>query len=93
MFYEPAIRAGDRFVGEESGIIPRDNSRVIASQDRHQMVSELGTAIRVRSTFHTRTCKIRRIADRSTVPVDNRCMEYTENTEIRNIRVQGELIL
>lgn len=91
MLDESPLWQGHNGLGQKGGNIPSDHRGIVTSQDRYQVVSTMGTAIRIGSTFHIRTGQVRWFPIRGTVPVHHSDMEYTKNTEIRNDRLLGSI--
>ena len=83
MLDESTLRKGDREVGEEGSDFPSSNSRVIASQDGHTMVSGLGATIRFGDSLHKRKGEVQGSFDRCAIPIGNSDLEHSEDSEIR----------
>lgn len=83
MLYEPPVWKGDYGLGKESVPIPRDNRRVASSQDRYQVVQELGRTLRFGDTLHSWKGEVRGWNPRCTLPFPYSNMEHTAHTEIR----------
>lgn len=83
MLHESTLRTGYREVGAQGCGIASHHRRTIASQDGHEMVSEVGTALCFRGPFHQGQGKVRRLGHGRTVPVHYRDMEHSAHAEIR----------
>ena len=82
MLDEPTLWAGYTQMGQEGRAEPRSNGRIVASQDRYQVVPGMGPAIRLGGALHQRARKVQRGADRCSVPFYHSDLQHTENTQV-----------
>ena len=69
-------------MGQEGGHGASSHGRPITSQDRYALVPGMGPAIRLGGQIRGGPSQIQRRIIGSTVPVDNRHLQYTENAAL-----------
>ena len=82
MLDESPLRRGHHKMGKESCPIARYHRRVIARQNGYEMVSGLGATVCFGDKIHQREGKIQGSFDRCALPLRNRDIQYSEDSEV-----------
>ena len=82
MLDEPALRTGDLQVGAQGCSGASHHGGLVTGTHGYALVPGMGPALRIGGQIRGRSSQIQRRIIGSTVPLDNRHIQYTENAEI-----------
>lgn len=80
---ESTLRKGNNKLGTQGSNIPSSNRCITPSKNGYEMVSGLGATIRFRDKIRERKSEIQRSYNWCAIPVGNRDLRNSKNSEIR----------